>query len=327
MPAVAKFLSRVESVAGLSALLMDSRFTAHPKWVLGGGSNIVLLNDLPGLVLLNQIRGIDVREQGDEVWITVGAGENWHDLVRFTAQSNWSGLENLSLIPGSVGAAPVQNIGAYGVELADVFQHLEAVHLESGEKRIFNREQCQFSYRDSFFKQAKEKFFIVSVTLKLSKKYRPKIDYHGLQSALEQRAWSNPSVLQMSDLICEIRSAKLPDPLQVPNAGSFFKNPLVPEAELQRLQVDHPGIVSFPHSNHSAKIAAGWLIEQCGWKGRRVGQVGTYSKQALVLVNYGVNRGQEIIGFAEQIKADVKSTFGIELEIEPQLIGRVEGFS
>jgi len=324
---VARFVGHVESVEDLSDLLSDSRFTAIPKWVLGGGSNIVLLNDFPGLVLLNQIRGIDVREQGDEVWITVGAGECWHDLVRFTARSNWSGLENLSLIPGSVGAAPVQNIGAYGVELADVFQHLDAVHLGSGEKRIFSREQCQFSYRDSFFKQTKGEFFIVSVTLKLSKKYQPKIDYHGIQAALEQRAWVNPSVLQMSDLISEIRAIKLPDPIHVPNAGSFFKNPVVPETELPRLRADHPDIVSFPQANHKVKIAAGWLIEQCGWKGKRVGQVGTYAKQALVLVNYGVRNGQEIIEFAEQIKTDVKSTFGIELEIEPQLIGSTEGLA
>ncbi|PCJ20185.1 MAG: UDP-N-acetylenolpyruvoylglucosamine reductase [Gammaproteobacteria bacterium] len=322
VPATARFLARVESIADVRALLSDSDYLDLPKWVLGGGSNIVLLEDFPGLVLWNQIKGIEVLERADDVLITAGAGECWHDLVRFSVTSNWSGLENLSLIPGSVGAAPVQNIGAYGVELADVFEHLEAVDLKTGEARLFSAQQCQFSYRDSIFKQAGNQYCIVSVTLKLAKKYSPTLSYQGLNAAIEQKAWSNPTVEQISDLICEIRSAKLPSPALIPNVGSFFTNPVIAEHELQRIRVQHPKIIYFPHRTGFVKVAAGWLIEQCGWKGRRVGQVGCYSKQALVLVNYGVQSGQEIIQFAEQVQLDVKTVFGLELEIEPLLIDR-----
>jgi UDP-N-acetylmuramate dehydrogenase len=290
--------------------------------ILGGGSNILFTNDFNGLVLKNEISGISkINEDADHVYIRAGAGVSWHSLVVYCIENNWAGIENLSLIPGNVGASPMQNIGAYGVEIKDVFHQLEALHIEDGNTVIFNLEDCAFGYRESVFKRKyRNQFIITAVTYRLNKKANFNTSYGAIEQELEKMGVKELSIAAISAAVINIRKSKLPDPAVTGNAGSFFKNPEVPATLFEKLQNDHPNIVGYPLQNGNVKLAAGWLIEQCGWKGYRAGDAGCHDKQALVLVNYGNAKGEEILLLSEAIIHSVKDKFSVELEREVNII-------
>lgn len=296
------------------------RANIAPLHLLGGGSNVLLTKDLPGLVLRNELQGIELKVESDlEVIVAVGAGVIWHDLVLWALSHNFGGLENLSLIPGTVGAAPIQNIGAYGAELKDVFEKLEAFHLESGERLIFTNEDCHFGYRNSVFKnEHKGKLIITRVWLRLSKSPTLNLSYRILVDSLRNNGILDPGIREVSQTVMAIRRSKLPDPAQIGNAGSFFKNPEVPVGLFETLQKSFPELVAFPLPGNDkvVKLAAGWLIEKAGWKGRRIGDAGVHKNQALVLVNYGNAAGADILNLAQQIQQDVQEKFGVSLEPE-----------
>lgn len=288
--------------------------------VLGGGSNVLLTGDIDGVVLLNGITGIDlVDEDEDYVYVRAGAGENWNGLVQYCIGRDWAGLENLSLIPGNVGAAPMQNIGAYGVEIRDVFWELEAWSLADRRVVTFTPSDCAFGYRESAFKrQLKGQFVILSVMLRLRKQPIFHTSYGAIRDELGDR---EPSIRAIADAVIRIRRSKLPDPAEIGNAGSFFKNPTVPAAQYQQLKEQFPGIVGYPTEiAGEVKLAAGWLIEQCGWKGFRRGEVGVHARQALVLVNYGKARGEELYALSEEVLQSVQDRFGVLLEREVNVI-------
>lgn len=319
----AKYFSTFTTVDEINELLEDTRLLAPgPRLILGGGSNILLTKDFEGLVLKNEIRGIEItKEDKDHFYIRVGAGENWHQFVMFCVSNHYAGIENLSLIPGNVGASPMQNIGAYGVEIKDVFYELEAFHLYDKTGVRFSLEDCAFGYRDSVFKNKyKGQFVITSVTYRLDKKARFNTSYGAIQQELEKMGVRDLSIKAVSQAVINIRSSKLPDPKQVGNAGSFFKNPQIPKQKAEALEGLYRGMPSFPVDAAQVKIPAGWLIEQCGWKGYRKGDAGCYPKQALVLVNYGTASGEEIFDLSEQILQSVKNKFGITLEREVNII-------
>ncbi|MEO1022500.1 MAG: UDP-N-acetylmuramate dehydrogenase [Bacteroidota bacterium] len=319
--AFSRYFAEIHSVQDLNTI-MERKPESVPVMILGGGSNVLFASDYDGLMVHNRIRGIQQRsENKDEVLLTVGAGENWHQLVMHCVENGWGGIENLALIPGSVGAAPIQNIGAYGVELVDVFVELEAFELSSGLVKTFSKEECQFGYRNSIFKhQEKGKWVIISVTLRLLKQKEPNIGYAALQTELEQRGIHKPTIKQVSEAVIAVRQSKLPDPAKIGNTGSFFKNPVVPLDTFNELNRSYPELPHYPIDDASVKIPAGWLIEQAGWKGKRVGNTGTYKKQALVIVNYGEATGQEIWAFAKHIQSSVNEMFGVELEPEVNVI-------
>jgi len=306
----------VTSVKELKQLLKQEQ----PTFILGGGSNILLTGDVSGLVLKNEIRGINIlKENKEEAIVQFGGGEDWHQSVLWALDHGLGGIENLSLIPGTIGAAPIQNIGAYGVELQHVFVSLEAVYLKSGRSRVFHLSDCQFGYRDSIFKRRlKGKVFITSVTLRLTKKHRLRMSYGAIQKTLEGVA--HPTIQDVSKAIIEIRQSKLPDPAELGNSGSFFKNPEIPVQQFNALQQQFPDIVFYELPNNQIKVPAGWLIEQCGWKGKRVGNTGAHSKQSLVLVNYGGATGQEVWNLAMDIKASVFNKFGISIHPEVNIV-------
>ena len=295
---------------------------AQKKLVLGGGSNILFTKDFDGLVLKNSLQGISIEKQdAEQVWVKVAAGEVWHKFVLFCIENNYGGIENLSLIPGLVGAAPMQNIGAYGVELVSVFERLEAVHLHTGETTAFHKTDCNFGYRESVFKNKyKGEFVITSVTLRLNKKPVFNTTYGAITETLEKMGVKELSIKAISDAVIAIRSSKLPDPKALGNAGSFFKNPEVSQEEFKRIQKEHPKVPHYPAAHGMVKIPAGWLIEQCGWKGKRVGNTGSHKDQALVLVNYGGATGKEIYALALEIKKSVMEKFGIEITPEVNLV-------
>jgi UDP-N-acetylmuramate dehydrogenase len=292
--------------------------THEKKLVLGGGSNILLSKNFDGYVLKNNIAGIEtVKEDTDSVWIKAGAGVPWHELVLYAVDHGWGGIENLSLIPGSCGAAPMQNIGAYGVELKDVFDSLEAMHIGERTSTTFTQNDCAFGYRESVFKHRyKDQYVITALTLRLQKNPVYKISYGAIQQELDKLQVKELSVKAISDAVIRIRSSKLPDPAKVGNAGSFFKNPSVSKAVHDQLKHEFPDLISFANADGSYKIAAGWLIEQCGWKGYRKGDAGCYPLQALVLVNYGKASGTEILALSEEIQSSVMKKFGVQLERE-----------
>lgn len=319
----ARWFFRVKSTTSLSELLADNGFfRSQRSLILGGGSNMLFTQDFDGLVLYNQIKGKEVlSEDENHVYVKVGAGENWHEWVLYCLQNNWGGIENLSLIPGSVGAAPIQNIGAYGVEVKDVFHALEAVQLETGTSHVFNHQDCQFGYRDSIFKRhAKGKYFITSVTFRLDKKHQLHTSYGAIQAELEQMGISNPSIQDISRAVIHIRQSKLPDPAVIGNGGSFFKNPVVEKADFEALRAHYPGMPHYPQPDGQEKLAAGWLIEQAGWKGKRFGNFGVHDRQALVLVNYGGAKGSDIVGLSRQVQEAVEAQFGVLLEPEVNLV-------
>jgi len=300
-------------------------FNQHPQalLIIGGGSNMLFTQDFDGLVLKNSLRGIDiVKQDGDKVFIKVAAGENWHQFVLWCIEKNFAGVENLSLIPGCVGATPMQNIGAYGVELKDVFNELEAIEIATGISRIFCNEDCHFGYRESVFKKEfKDQFIITSVTFKLhnlnvSEQYIYHIDYGDIKAELAENSVFELNIKAVSDAVIKIRSSKLPDPKELGNSGSFFKNPVISKEQFALLLQSNPLIPSYNTSEGKTKVPAGWLIEQCGWKGKRVGNTGAHAKQALVLVNYGNAKGSEVKELAAAIQQSVKEKFGIEIEAE-----------
>ena len=295
----------------------------QPLVVLGGGSNILLMADITGAVLVNAIKGIDLVDEDDRYfYVRVGAGENWHGFVEYCLGRNWAGVENLALIPGSVGAAPMQNIGAYGVELKEVFHELEAWDLQTGKVRIFTVNDCRFGYRDSVFKhEYRNRFIILTVTFRLHRVPVFHTEYGAIREELEETGIRNLSIRAIAGAVIRIRTSKLPDPAQIGNAGSFFKNPTIPNRQYADLKTKFPEIVGYPDPAKSiTKLAAGWLIEQAGWKGFRRGDAGVHARQALVLVNYGHATGREIFDLSEEILHSVKQKFGVTLEREVNLI-------
>ena len=323
LPARAAWFAAVDSVDGLRAILDDPRIQGLPRLVIGGGSNLVLTGDFPGLVLHVAFHGCTrVQEDAEAFYIRAGGGENWHDFVRWTLEMGWPGLENLSLIPGTVGAAPVQNIGAYGLEMAEYFYSLRAYDLETGKTVGFDKRDCAFGYRDSFFKQAgKGRYLIAAVTFRLPKKWKAVTGYADVSRELEAQGIAAPTPLQLSDAVIAVRRRKLPDPAEIGNAGSFFKNPVVSAEDHARLAAAHPDLPSYPQADGRMKLAAGWLIEQAGWKGRRLGPVGCYEKQALVLVNHGGATGADVLAASVAVRLDVRARFGVDLEAEPVFVG------
>ena len=291
-----------------------------PLLVIGGGSNLLLTGDVQALVLRMASRGIRVVENAEHVVIEAEAGEPWHPFVQTTLSQGLSGLENLSLIPGTVGAAPMQNIGAYGVEIKDVFHSLTALDRQTGQLRDFNLADCNFAYRDSVFKQQPGRWLILRVRFVLSRLQHLHLEYGPVRQRLAEQGIDTPTATDVSRAICAIRAEKLPDPAVLGNAGSFFKNPLVSAELAARVRAEHADVVAYPQADGQVKLAAGWLIERAGWKGFRDGDAGVHRLQALVLVNYGTATGEQLLALARRIQADVLERFGVELEIEPNVL-------
>lgn len=324
-------LVRIKSEDDIRAVLADPALRDLPKFVLGGGSNIVLTGDVKALVLKVEFKGMRLVEETEKAWIVeAAAGENWHDLVSWTLQNGWPGLENMALIPGSVGASPVQNIGAYGVELQDRFHSLDAIDLSTGQTFSLDAAQCAFGYRDSVFKHQSSKFglaektMITRVRFLLTKKWKPVLGYLDLERKMTETGIDNPTAQQIFDWVCAIRRAKLPDPAVIGNAGSFFKNPTVTQEQCDDIIARDPKVVHYLLDDGRIKLAAGWLIDACGWKGKTVGNAGVYDKQALVLVNVGGKEnpctGGEVMTLAKAIQTSVYERFGIRLEPEPVVV-------
>jgi len=318
----AKLFAEVFAEDDLIQLLSDHSVKHERKFVLGGGSNTLFTKYFDGVIIQISITGINVIEDNDQkVIIEAGSGVVWDELVKFCVDKNYFGIENLTLIPGTVGAAPIQNIGAYGQELTDAFVSLNCVVIQNGEKKTFVKEDCKFSYRTSIFKKdLKDQVIITSVKFEFSKSFKPLITYKALRDYLSEKEIVNPNVNEIREAVAEIRRSKLPDPAKIGNAGSFFKNPEVNSEILEKLKSEFPDIKSFPSENDKIKISAGWLIEKCGWKGRRIGDVGTSPDHALVICNYGNATGAEILEFAIRIKEEVANKFGILLQEEVNIL-------
>jgi UDP-N-acetylmuramate dehydrogenase len=322
LEAKARYFVEVEDILALKNILQVSDYQNIEKLFLGGGSNILLTKDFDGLVIKINFKGItSVAEDDTHIHIQAGAGENWHQFVMYCVANNLAGIENLSLIPGTVGAAPMQNIGAYGVEIKDVFQELEAFNLETFEIEKFNLQDCKFGYRESVFKhENKGKYVITSVTFRLNKAPIFKVSYGDIQKTLEEMNVETLTIKAVSDAVISIRKSKLPDPAEIGNSGSFFKNPEIPKAQYDELKVKFDAIPSYPINENTVKVPAGWLIEQAGWKGFRDGQIGVHARQALVLVNFGGGNGNEIKALSAKIQASVLEKFGIKLQVEVNFI-------
>lgn len=320
--ASAACFSTFSSVQELTSILSEPQVRDMNKLILGGGSNILFTQNFDGLVLKNNIKGIRVvSENAQEVLLQAGAGEVWHDLVMHAVHQNMGGLENLSLIPGTVGASPIQNIGAYGVELKDVFESLEALDIQSLNLKKFSISECDFGYRDSVFKnKLKGKFVITSVTFRLQKNPGLNISYGAIKDTLQAAGIEAPTIQAVSDAVVQIRRSKLPDPAVIGNAGSFFKNPEIEESQFLELKKTYPDMPSYPTVPGKVKVPAGWLNEQCGWKGKTIGQAGVHKNQALVLVNYGGAKGADIKQLAKDIQASVLEKFGIAIETEVNIL-------
>ena len=318
--AKARFFVEINHEEDLRELFLDQQWLTVPRLVLGGGSNMLFVKDFEGLVIRMNIRGIEHRISHDEVYVEAGAGEVWNDLVNYCVDHGFAGMENLSLIPGSVGASPIQNIGAYGVEIKDIFYSCHAFEIATGQVKIFSNQDCRFEYRESVFKSTlKGQYIITSVKYKLSTVADLKLHYGAIKQELENRQITNPTIKDVSQVVSHIRVSKLPDPSTIGNAGSFFKNPVISSQQFEQLVAQYPDVVNFPASN-GVKLAAGWLIEQCGWKGKAVGNTGTWKNQALVLVNNGDATGAEIYSLSSQIIDSVYTKFGVMLEREVNLI-------
>ena len=316
----AEHLISIESTGELVKTLAE--INQKELLILGGGSNVLFMNDFKGTVLLNKLEGISVVDENEgHVWVKAGGGVNWHEFVLHCIHQNWAGIENLSLIPGSVGAAPMQNIGAYGVEIKNVFHELEAVEISSGKIKTFSNKECQFGYRESVFKRAlKGQYLISSVIFKLDKKPTFKTSYGAITNELENMKVTELSIQAISNAVINIRQSKLPDPKVTGNAGSFFKNPVVPISLAENIKKEYPEAAAYPLDDNSMKLAAGWLIDKAGWKGKTYGNYGVHPKQALVLVNYGGATGQNIYDLSTEILTDIKSKFGVELEREVNIV-------
>jgi UDP-N-acetylmuramate dehydrogenase len=319
----ARYLSIITSLEDLSELRKSLVFTTNPRLILGGGSNILFTRDFDGLVIRNELKGIEIiREDEDMITLKAGSGENWHSFVLFCVERNYGGIENLSLIPGTMGAAPMQNIGAYGVEVRNVINEVEAMDLLTGEIKIFSNADCRFGYRESFFKhQGKDRYFISSVTLTLTKRnHHYNISYGAIKDTLAQMGATDLSVSAISDAVIAIRKSKLPDPAVIGNAGSFFKNPSIDSAQYSLLKKTYADIPGFTEENNKIKVPAGWLIEKCGWKGKRFDNIGVHPLQALVLVHYGGDEGKKLWQLALDIQSSVNEKFDILLQPEVNVI-------
>ena len=322
--ASARYLVTIFREDDIRTLLQLTEFVEIPKLILGGGSNVLLCHDFGGLVVKMSIQGIEVvRQDESHIYLTAGAGVNWHELVMHCVEHGYAGLENLSLIPGTVGAAPMQNIGAYGVELEQVFESLTAVHVLTGEPRTFTHAECAFGYRESVFKrELRGQYIITSVTFRLDKQPTFHTRYGAIQETLTDMGISdkNLTIKAISDAVIHIRRSKLPDPAQIGNAGSFFKNPEIPKLQFDALKAQHPTLPGYLLGDSIVKVPAGWLIEQAGWKGYRSGDAGVHAKQALVLVNYGNATGDEILALAKQVQESVQKKYGITITPEVNVV-------
>lgn len=320
LSSVAERLVQVQSNEDLAGYFESNE--PKPELILGGGSNMLLTRDIPGTVLKVELPGIEVIGEDEEhLYVKVGAGEVWHEFVLQCIRHNWAGVENLSLIPGNVGAAPMQNIGAYGIEIKEVFHELEAYLTEDKTWETFGLEECQFGYRESVFKRAlKDKAIIASVTFRLSKRPTFNTSYGAIEAELERMGVKDLSIQAVSQAVINIRQSKLPDPKQIGNSGSFFKNPVIEQVHFEQLQQEFPGIVGYPAGERKVKVAAGWLIETAGFKGKRYGNYGVHDKQALVLVNHGGAKGEDVFALSEQIIREVQTLFNIALEREVNVI-------
>ncbi|WP_242928415.1 UDP-N-acetylmuramate dehydrogenase [Pontibacter vulgaris] len=318
----AKLYARFDSVAELQELLQMPELRQEEKLILGGGSNVLFTKNFDGIVLQNCIKGIEVlREDDAYTYVKAGSGEVWHEFVVYCLEHNLGGSENLSLIPGTVGAAPLQNIGAYGVELKDIFYELEAVELETGQIHTFDNEACRFGYRESIFKnELKGQFIVTGVTFRLHKNHKLNTSYGAISTTLQEMNIQEPTIQDVSAAVCHIRRSKLPDPKQIGNAGSFFKNPEIPLALYDVLKYQYPTMPAYPVSETMVKVPAGWLIEQCGWKGKVIENYGVHKNQALVLVNYGGASGDKVRALAYDIIHSVEEKFGISLHPEVNIL-------
>ncbi|MEC4562217.1 UDP-N-acetylmuramate dehydrogenase [Pseudomonas inefficax] len=316
----ARYFSQAHDDQEVRQALAQAQHGGLPVLVVGGGSNLLLTRDIDALVLHMVSRGRRVlSDDGERIVVEAEAGEPWHPFVQWTLAQGYCGLENLSLIPGTVGAAPMQNVGAYGVEIKDVFAGLTALDRETGELRDFGLAECAFGYRDSLFKRNPGRWLILRVRFALSRTLQAHLDYGPVRQRLAEQGVTEPTAQAISEAICSIRREKLPDPAELGNAGSFFKNPVVSAEQVERIRAQHPGVVAYPQADGQVKLAAGWLIERAGWKGHREGDAGVHRLQSLVLVNYGQASGAQMHALARRIQADILERFGVELEMEPNL--------
>ncbi len=314
----AHFFAEAQNEDQVRSIIQTKEFLSNSNLILGGGSNVLFTKDFDGIVLRNAIQGIEVvKETNDYVLVKAGGGVVWHEFVLYCINQGWYGVENLSLIPGSVGASPMQNIGAYGVEIKEVFHELEAINLKTGEIDYFDNSDCEFGYRESVFKNKhKGEYLISRVTYKLKKKADFKISYGAIEKQLEAMGIQELSVKSVSDAVIAIRQSKLPDPKEIGNSGSFFKNPIVTKSLFDKVKSEYPDLVAYPAGENEMKLAAGWLIDQAGWKGKTIGNYGVHKNQALVLVNYGGATGKQIYDLSEEILISIKEKFGVQLERE-----------
>ncbi|MES2763018.1 MAG: UDP-N-acetylmuramate dehydrogenase [Bacteroidota bacterium] len=320
--ASSKYFTSVQSIENIRELFQSNEYKNNERLILGGGSNLLITKNINALAIKNDLKGIEiVKETSDSVFVKCAAGEVWHEFVLWSIAHNYGGLENLSLIPGCTGASPMQNIGAYGVEIKDTFYELEAIHTETGELRTFSKTDCEFGYRESVFKRKfKNQFIITSVTFQLSKQPVFHIEYGAIKQELDAMKVTELNIQAISQAVINIRSSKLPNPKEIGNAGSFFKNPEVTYDVYERLKNEFPNLVAYPLDNSHYKLAAGWLIETSGLKGYRVGDAGVHKLQALVLVNYGQATGNDIYDLSTHVLQTVKAKFGVDLEREVNII-------
>ena len=320
--AFAKYFCEVNNLSELKSLITTDHFENEQKLILGGGSNILFTKDFNGIVIKNCIGGIEViSESKDNVLLEVGAGHDWDELVEYTVNNGFYGLENLSLIPGTVGASPIQNIGAYGVEVKDVIESVKGLSLESFEQKVFSNSECNFGYRDSIFKtKLKNKFIVTSVVFSLSKNGKVNTNYKAIENYISEKKLSKVTPSEVRNAVIAIRRSKLPDPREIGNAGSFFKNPVISNNKYEEIKSNYSDLNGYQVDDSSVKISAGWLIDKCGLKGKRVNDVGVYEKQALVIVNYGNSTGGEILEFSDLIISNVYNKFNIELVKEVNII-------
>jgi len=316
----ARYFVEIDHADDLVELFMDTQWHSIDRLILGGGSNLLLTKDFNGLVIRMNIRGIEHRISHNEVFVEAGAGEIWNEFVQYCVKWEFAGVENLSLIPGSVGASPIQNIGAYGVELKDVFDSCIAFEIATSTFKTFNKADCHFAYRESMFKQKPDQYIIVKVKFQLSLIANINTRYGAIEQELTLRGISSPTIKDISDVVSHIRVSKLPDPSTIGNAGSFFKNPVITTEEFEPIKSNFSDIVNYPAGDGLVKLAAGWLIEQCGWKGKVVGHTGTWKNQALVLVNHGGATGPEVYELSSRIIESVRSKFGVTLQREVNIL-------
>jgi len=323
LDARAERLLTLKTAADIDTLFTEHSYNPQTDLILGGGSNVLFANDINGNVIVNRVTGKRiVEDSASDVLIEANGGENWHKLVLWSLAQGLSGIENLSLIPGLAGAAPMQNIGAYGVELADVLDSVQVRDLSNGDLLEFKHTECQFGYRDSRFKSADAgRYLITAIRLKLNRNFEPKLQYAGISKELEEMGVSQPNAQQVSRAVIQLRQRKLPDPDVLGNAGSFFKNPIIDLSTVEALEHQFPGLPVYPLNKKNAKISAAWLIEHCGWKGYRQGDAGVSPEHALVLVNYGNASGQDMLSLAARIIASVYEVFGVQLVPEPNIVG------